>query len=545
MPEPDGAFDALVEEFYPVWFRYHPEIALRAGITGYERLLPAQEDDEFGALGNLLESLVVALEELDYASLDPARKLDFELMFGAALVEHHELLERDWRHRDPLRFLPIEEIFRLTLSPGEDFRAALVSLLGAAPAYLRRAQQQLLTLAELVAPELLTTALDEVKLGIDYLRHLATSAWIRHHCYGCAEISTLCDEAAAALHDYGVVLRDDIAPRARGRLGCGPEHFALLLRHRHFLPVDPGWLRPRLVAWLGEASEALDKACRELGLDAQPEGWREFLRRQHLFSGEARIQVYREECAYLRDFLRRRELVSVPPEPLKIVERPVCLRPSRCESGYWPDLQGSRGGVFFVAGDLEEPAGHGESRILIRNRCLRRGWGGAHLLTFAGGDHSARLPRRLSAAGGLRTGWEMVLSQQLLQEGFHGRRDGLVSLLRRRQHIELALLDLELHCFAMDGQTAMERLQACLLNPQFADLRLIELARRPTDAVAGVLGWQEIEGTQQALRKEGPEWGPGEFNDKLLEQGAVPVPLIIRHGFGASVWRAVEHRLVA
>jgi hypothetical protein len=309
--------------------------------------------------------------------------------------------------------------------------------------------------------------------------------------------------------------------------------------------VDPQRLRARLDALLGETDAALAAASRELGVDPHPDSLRDFLHREHLFSGEARMQVYREECAYLRDFLRRRGLVSIPAEPLKIVERPVCLQPRRCGSGYLQDLRGSRGGVFYVAGDVDEPAEQGEPRILIRSRCLRRGWGGAHLLAFSRGDVSARLPRRLSAGRGLHTGWEIVLSQQLLNEGYLGRRDCLVSLLRRKQHIELAQLDLELHCIGLDSRKAMERLQKCLLNPQVADRRLIQLARRPTDAVAGVMGWLGIKVTQQALRKQASHWVPGDFNDKLLGQGAVPVPLIIRHGFGEAAWEQVEGQLLA
>ena len=163
MSDEAAAFDALAEEFFSVWFRYHPDVAAAAGVRGYEHLLPAQTDDELAALGAWLETLVVALEEIDYWLLDADRRIDLRLMFGAARVEHQELLERDWRHRDPLRFLPVAEIYHLTLQPPSHVREVLAVLLGAVPDYLRLALSHLRSMAELVSPVLVDAAIEEAE----------------------------------------------------------------------------------------------------------------------------------------------------------------------------------------------------------------------------------------------------------------------------------------------------------------------------------------------------------------------------------------------
>lgn len=138
-------FDALIEEFYEVWFRFHPVEALSAGVSGYEGGLPAVDDDENGALGVWLENSIVALEELDFNALDDDRKLDLELLFRACQDEHHALLEYDWRHRDPVGFLPIRFLHRLVLNPGADLHGILGSFLERVPEYLRHARGQLAT----------------------------------------------------------------------------------------------------------------------------------------------------------------------------------------------------------------------------------------------------------------------------------------------------------------------------------------------------------------------------------------------------------------
>jgi len=99
------AFDAIVAEFYPVWLRYHPEIALAVGLSDFGDRLPAADDDEVGALGVWLESLILALGELDGACLDADRRLDLQLLQATVRAEYRERLVRDWRHLDPIRFL--------------------------------------------------------------------------------------------------------------------------------------------------------------------------------------------------------------------------------------------------------------------------------------------------------------------------------------------------------------------------------------------------------------------------------------------------------
>ena len=64
-------------------------------------------------------------------------------------------------------------------------------------------------------------------------------------------------------------------------------------------------------------------------------------------------------------------------------------------------------------------------------------------------------------------------------------------------------------------------------------------------AVAGVLGGCSIELAQQSLSQRDPLFVRGEFNDRLLGQGVVPVPLVFRHGFGDDLWANISGRLAA
>jgi hypothetical protein len=238
MPDPASDFDALAEEFYAVWFRYRPDLALTVGLPGYGCLLPAQDDDELEVLASWLESLLLGLDEVDCRALDPDRRLDYALMAGSARLEHRELWALDWRRRDPLRFLPLGEIYRLTLEPAEALEDWLARLLSQVPEYLRHAQGQLREAVGSLAPSLVRSAAREADEGRCYLRDLVRGPWLRGRCQGLSELESLAELACDALAGFRDFLVGEVLPQATGSLGCGEGHLALRLAELHFIEVD-------------------------------------------------------------------------------------------------------------------------------------------------------------------------------------------------------------------------------------------------------------------------------------------------------------------
>ncbi|MGA7979148.1 MAG: DUF885 family protein [Chromatiaceae bacterium] len=527
MPEAAAEFDALSQEFFGPWFRYHPDRAVELGIDGFERLLPAQSDDELGALLAWLESLVVALEEIDYPALDGARRIDLRLMFGAARVEHQELLERDWRHRDPLRFLPIGEIFRLTLRPPEEVREALVSLLRRVPEYLRLAITHLRPMAELTSPALAEAAVDEAERGRCYLRELAGSAWLRSHCHGCAEIERLVDDACTALTGYAEALRREIAPRAHQPLGCGERHLQLIFMHRHFMELDPVRSGALLENALAQSEEELAALCDDTGIArvaaaAHCEA--------NAVPAAARVETCRRESDRLADFLRHSRLVSLPDASLRISERLPCPRPQRFAGEYVPDQEGGSGVLFLAGGLTTEPM------VALRARCIDEGWGGTHLLTFAGGAEGKRIARCLCGGTSLRIAWGLYLRERLAALGYMTADDRFHALLHRQHLLRRGLLDLSLNLAAAD-RTDLSAGAAPATD-------VVELARRPGDALAGALGWQAlVQARQLAERHEGKGFSERAFHDRLLSHGPIPLPLILSEELGIEVWQSISRDL--
>jgi hypothetical protein len=525
MPDEAAAFDDLVEEFFSVWFRYHPDVAAEAGIGGFERLLPPQSDDELAALGAWLETLVVALEELDYGALDPARRLDLRLMFGAARVEHRELLEPSWRHRDPLRLLPVAEIYHLTLQPPADIRDVLATLLGALPEYLRFALSQLRPAAELVAPDLVRAAVDEAESGRCYLRELVASPWLRRNCYGFSEIESLADGACSALASYGEALRGEVAPRAAGRLGCGEAHLRFLFRHRHFMELDDLGARNRLGEALARTQEALASLCASRGIPPE-RAWEQLRARRVATSG--RLETCRSESGRLAELLRESGLVSLPDAELRVSERPTCPRPGYLGSNYRADPGRGRGTYFLDAADADGD----EPLACLRARCLDNTWCGSHLLAFAAGEAGWRLPRRFCDGSSLSGAWGLYVRGRLSESDGLEADEQLACLLHRRDAIRRGLLDLDLHTGAIADAEAGARLSdlgGCGGSDPVA------LARRPGEALAGVLGWLDLTRARELVSaREGRGFSERAFHDRLLSAGTVPLSLVLDAELGVD-----------
>ena len=478
---PDAAeFDRLATEFYPVWFRYHPDLASQAGAQVAHPLLTVQDDDDLAALRTWLEELILGLDEIDFTALDADRQLDFELMAGTARVEHQESLIRDWRCVDPLRLLPVSEIRRLTQDEPQTPGAAtgnapatardtvLARLLDQIPEHLRQTQAHLGEVAAQLSPALVrATAREAQRRGGD-LRDLARGPWLRRHCQDAKALAALAETAADALSGFAHHTMAALAARTRGGGGCGSEHLRLRLLHLHFIDCDP------------------------------------------LASGEPIAQA----------LLRTEAALGELAEPLD-GGRGEGATPT----GTTPGL-----GEFAwrLDGHLPTPRGHPSAS-----------GGNSHTPAFADPLRAARRPRQLANPVTLTMGWHLYRLGRPARANAAGRDEHRLGLTTRRGLIRRAQLDLDLHAGRIDDEQALARLRYEGLDGPAADAALARLARHPGDALAGVLGWLLLEAARQQQEAwDGVGFEERCFHERLLSQGPIPLPLALRYGLGQALWEA-------
>ncbi|MCU0767247.1 MAG: DUF885 domain-containing protein [Gammaproteobacteria bacterium] len=548
MSEAGRALDALVREFYQVWFRFHPERAIEVGVSGYEGRLPAVDDDDVGALTGWLETAIVELEETDYEGLDGEERIDLRLLFGACHLEHRDLLEADWRHRDPVSFLPTPVIHQLMVFPQAQLRGALESCLAAVPEHLRHARAQLATVPGLVPKLWIDAGVAGARQGIEYLTRLNDQALLRRQCRNPADVRPLADQAGAALADFARFLAQDLGPEAHGEVAAGPVRFARRLTQRHFLPDDVDALERAARAAYEQAGSELDALAAAVVGKPNAAAWLAQLSIRAPLTAAEQLDLARAQCEATRAFVGRSGIATLPEQAeLKVMPSPGCVLPRGCAPDYIAPSYGDprlQGAIYLAALDAGLAS---RMPAVLTGQCLRRGWAGSHLqmLAAAGGAAAAGLARRLNGSTTLGRGWPLYAEEMLHKAGFPcDQENRLARLIEQRRRALLGLLDVALHLRGLDPGEAMDRLASepgVSRERAFSDV--LELTQRPADALAGVTGWRALWCLRDRVeRVEG--LSTRQFHDRLLAGGPIALPLVAEQAFGPQAWQAALERLL-
>jgi len=543
-PATASPFGDLLGEYYPAWFRFHPEAAVDAGVPGYEQRLAPYRDEERGALVSLNDDLRSALDEIDTGALPEAERTDAEVLRHAAHLENRRLIELDSRRTDPGELLPVNAVYQLLIRPVADPRAAITARLAAIPGHFAGARDHLAPRAESIPPLWLEHAAIEARHGADFFEALPGDPGLA--AAGVTGIGAVAGPAADALRAYADHLDRDLAPRARGDFACGRAYFDDLLAHRHFLEVDADRLRAFGERLFRDTRGELLAVCRELsgGDDVTALGRR--IQGDHP-SFEGVLPAYRAKMEAAHAFLAARELVSLPVVTrLDVVETPTFLRhripfAAYCEPA--PNDPAQRG-LYYVTppNDAAELAEH--DHLGLAHTCVHEAWPGHHLqfVTANLGSAGRSLPRVLNPTATLYEGWALYCEQLMYEEGFLDRPENRFILLRDRLWRALRILiDVDIHTRGLSLEAAADRMVAELGFPRSQALAdLAWYSSSPTVPMGYATGWALINALRARLRRSDPGFSLKSFHDRLLAQGSIALPLVIRRAFGEQAWQAVR-----
>ncbi|MEJ2061031.1 MAG: DUF885 domain-containing protein [Gammaproteobacteria bacterium] len=547
MPPDDHGFDALVENYYQAWFRYHPSRAVDAGLPGYAGQLRPYLDDDIGALIALNEKLLNGLDEFEADQLDQDRAMDLAILRGAALIEIQELRDSDWRHHNPLEFLPLRTLHQLTLRPVQHRGRALKQCLTAIPEYLRGARAELALTPELIPILWLETAWQEALTGADFVRELHQAPMVYRSITNLDELRPLQEAAAHALIDFAHFLEHDIGPSSEGDLACGRRHFERLLKLRHFLDVDLEQLHGLGTRLAADATAQLEAACRELGATdvaaalarLEPAGT----------DDTDTLAVYQRTLQLAREFLIQHDLVSLPArESLQVVGTPLFLHDQIPFAAYYEPSPGDldQHGVFFVTPPEEGETNFEHSPTVIRHTCVHEAWPGHHLqFVTANLRYTSRsLPRLLNPSATLYEGWALYSERLMHEQGFLNGPESRLILARDYLWRALRILiDVELHTGGLGVDVAAERLQESLgFDYHHARGELTWYSLAPTQPMSYATGQAMILSARKHPLGAGT-LGLKQFHDRLLACGSIALPLVLRRQFGESLCQDVRREV--
>lgn len=527
----------IIDRYYRTWFRFHPEVAVDVGVTGYETILKPYGDDDLGALKVLNEKLISSLDELDLNTLSQDQQIDLQLMRSSAVLQLEAAALRDWRQCDPARFLPVHAIYQLTVRTVEDKEKALRERLTAIPAHLRGARSWLDIASKQIPLIWLESAIAEANGGAVFFRELKQHPEIMDY-----HIIEELDQATHALEDFSAYLNNNLAKVAEGDFACGRNYFDLILQERHFLNINADELYSFGEKLFSETEQALKKVTQEIQGNTDVEALMNKIQQQRP-KKENVLDEYRQQMLAARKFVEEKDIVSLPvKENLKVIETPVFLQHQIPFAAYYdpsPADVEQQGYYYVTPAKTDDDLGE-HNNISIKHTCVHEAWPGHHLQFVKANNKptSSTLPRLLNASATLYEGWALYCEQLMHELGFITEAESEFILLKDRLWRALRIMiDVGIHTRGLSLEDAANLMQEKLgfsKNQAMGDLTWYTHA--PGIPMGYATGWALINSLKEEQKKK-DNFNLKTFHDTLLSSGSIALSLTIVRGFGLSAWQ--------
>jgi len=545
----DKQFDALCQQYYRSWFRYHPDEAVDVGVFDYANQLKSFEHDDIGGLIVLNKKMKSALEELNPLELNQQRQVDYRIIKGAVTIESHDLEENDWRFRNPSEYLPVNAIYQLLIHEVPKAQAAIRERLQLIPDYLRKAKVILASHPERVVPEWAATATDIAYSGSDFIRGLARNPLISSKFTNPGSLQPLLDAAAAALNDFAKYIESDLMPVAEGKFASGSYRFDRLLSEKHFLDCDAQQLREFGERLMSDTEHSLKEKSKQICEQEDIAAALTKIRKKHPQAKDL-LGSYRKQMQAAHSWLLKTDIITVPEtQSLKVQQTPDFLRALIPFAAYEPPmpLDREQRGIYYVTTVEDEALLAEHNHCSIDLTSAHEAFPGHHLqFVIANRFTGNNVTRLLNASASLYEGWALYCEQLVFEKGLFNKDEHEFIMLRDRLWRALRIvIDVGLHT----GQLSFDEAADLLVEKLGFDLSQAksEINWYSSAAATPLCYAVGREIIVQLREKVVSDTGDNQqlklFHDALLSQGSIALPLVVKTLFGDSVWKAVHDEI--
>jgi uncharacterized protein (DUF885 family) len=485
-PQPRTDFDRALHALLDDLFEAEPVWATHIGFHAYDDRWPDPSEAGREARLALIANHRAALQALDDGSLSADERIDRGLVLEALdAMEFNatELREDAWDALSVVRnagsglFGLLARDFAPWTHRGSAFVGRLIGLpgflLASADALTGLAGRPISELHAQVALAQLAGITDLIDQGLaEADRQSAESSETQI----AKDMHTVEGPARAAVEEFRARLTNEIMPRAQGESRLGPDLFAKKLRLTLASDITPHDV-------LSRARRDYDLVRAEL-LRMAREAWTEWvpgqslpddrdetigrvldaIARQHPQPDEL-IDVNRAEIARIEEFMRERNVMRLPSEPLQITWTPVFMRaygraflqsPGPLDKGlpsyFWITPPDPTLGPEATESYLRED--NDRMNVLM---AIHEGVPG-HYLQGAYANESPSLARAIFASGTFAEGWAVYVTQVMMDLGYRDNEPALMMTHWKfyLRTITNAIMDVAIHTEGMTEGQAME-----------------------------------------------------------------------------------------
>jgi uncharacterized protein (DUF885 family) len=471
---PQQAFDALSNDYLDRFLVLSPTEATLLGDHRYDGRWPDLSKDGDAQQERFEQEILGRLEAIPRDGLSPAARVDAEMLqtqLRYGIFSRKELQSPELR---PLYYTGIigagiDPLVNREFGTREARAQSLASRLDGIPAILSVARARL-TRPSKIQTE---TALHQIS-GLLSL----TEKDLPEQFKDISAVPAAAGRAAASLRQFQAFLKDELLPRSDGSFRIGSDRFTAKLRFVLDDQVDPDALARSARTLLDRTREEMVETAKQVWaedrLGALPplgtaEERRAFVRRvlDHLAKQTPTSQsILADSRVWLEKataFVRAKDLVRVPDEPLKVVEMPEYRRGvgvAYCDSS--GPLEPKPETFFAIS---PPPADWPPARVqsffreynesMLADLTVHEAMPGHYLQIMHSNGYPSKL-RAVLGSGPFIEGWAVYTEWLMASKGFGGAKVKLQQQKMILRTTANALLDHGIHAGDMDERQAMD-----------------------------------------------------------------------------------------
>ena len=537
---PAPVYAQVVGQIFDAYYRANPTAATDLGLHQYDGQLEdysrAAVDREVAAIGRQIASL----SAVDPGTLSTDDRLDREWLLGWLEGRRLYLTEvRTWA-RDPDYYASgiansAFSLIKRDYAPAEQRMRSMIERARAMPAALAAAR------ANLADPPRIYVeiAIEQIDGTRELFRTAVVDAFAEVKDAGLqAELKAANDAVIAALDDYKAWLQKDVLPNAKGQYAWGTDLYSRMLRATELVDTPLPQLLEIAEQDLKRNQAAFVETARRIDPHRTPLEVLADVQRDHPPPHQL-LSTTQDSLDALGRFMTDRRIVTIPPgsPPAQVRETPPFMRATTTASMDTPgpfEQKKMRGYYNMTPPDPSWTKEQIEEFMTvwyyaaISNTSVHEVWPG-HYLQFLYTPQYPTMPRKAIYSNANVEGWAHYTEEMVIDEGWKSDdpRYRLAQLQDALLRDARFIVGIRMHTQGMSTAEAEDFFVEQGYQPR--PVAEIETKRGTSDALYGyyTLGKLAILKLRDDYRRvRGDAYSLGEFHDRFLEVGPLPLPLV-------------------
>ena len=537
---PAPAYAQVVGQIFDAYYRANPTAATDLGLHQYDGQLEdysrAAIDREVADIGRQ----IATLSAVDPGTLSTDDRLDREWLLGWLEGRRLYLTEvRTWA-RDPDYYASgiansAFSLIKRDYAPAEQRMRSMIERARAMPAALAAAR------ANLADPPRIYVeiAIEQIDGTRELFRTAVVDAFAEVKDAGLqAELKAANDAVIAALDDYKAWLQKDVLPNAKGQYAWGADLYSRMLRATELVDTPLPQLLEIAEQDLKRNQAAFVETARRIDPNRTPLEVLADVQRDHPPPHQL-LSTTQDSLDALGRFMTDRRIVTIPPgsPPAQVRETPPFMRATTTASMDTPgpfEQKKMRGYYNMTPPDPSWTKEQIEEFMTvwyyaaISNTSVHEVWPG-HYLQFLYTPQYPTMPRKAIYSNANVEGWAHYTEEMVIDEGWKSDdpRYRLAQLQDALLRDARFIVGIRMHTQGMSTAEAEDFFVEQGYQPR--PVAEIETKRGTSDALYGyyTLGKLAILKLRDDYRRvRGDAYSLGEFHDRFLEVGPLPLPLV-------------------